>query len=143
MPNGEPVPEMNVLAPSAGYDPLRSTFAIWIERWMDEMGIPLRANLTGFNLIVEKVFDQQDFDMWILGWSLSLYPDYLEAFFHSRHSDLEEHNAGGYNNPGVRPTGRRATGGDGPGNGSSAGLPDAGVSGRRIALRGAVYHPYS
>ena len=98
MPNGEPVPDIEVLAPSAGYDPLRSTFAIWIERWMNEMGIPLRANLTGFNLIVEKVFDQQDFDMWILGWSLSLYPDYLEAFFHSRHSELEEHNAGGYNN---------------------------------------------
>ena len=99
MPNGEPVPEMEVLAPSAGYDPLRSTFAIWIERWMTEVGIPLRADLTGFNLIVEKVFDQQDFDLWILGWSLTLFPDYLEAFFHSRHADLEGLNAGGYSNP--------------------------------------------
>ena len=99
MPNGEPVPEMDILAPSPGYDPLRSTFAIWIERWLNEVGIPVRADLTGFNLIVEKVFDQQDFDMWILGWRLTLYPDYLEAFFHSRHSGLEGHNAGGYNNP--------------------------------------------
>ena len=99
MPNGEPVPAMEVLAPSPGYDPLRSTFAIWIERWLNEVGIPLRADLTGFNLIVDKVFNQQEFDMWILGWGLSLYPDYLEAFFHSRHSDLEGHNAGGYNNP--------------------------------------------
>ncbi|MCY4527495.1 MAG: ABC transporter substrate-binding protein [Chloroflexi bacterium] len=99
MPNGEPVPEMSLIAPSAGYDPLRSTFAIWIERWMNEMGIPLRADLTGFNLIVEKVFNTQDFDMWILGWGLSIFPDYLEAFFHSRHSDLEEYNPGGYNNP--------------------------------------------
>ena len=98
MPNGEPIPEMTVLAPSPGYDPLRSTFAIWIERWLNEVGIPVRADLTGFNLIVEKVFNQQDFDMWILGWSLTLYPDYLEAFFHSRYSDLEEFNAGGYNN---------------------------------------------
>ena len=99
MPNGDPVPEMSLIAPSAGYDPLRSTFAIWIERWMNEMGIPLRADLTGFNLIVEKVFNTQDFDMWILGWGLSIFPDYLEAFFHSRHSDLEEYNPGGYNNP--------------------------------------------
>ena len=99
MPNGEPMPEITVLAPSPGYDPLRSTFAIWIERWLNEVGIPLHANLTGFNLIVDKVFNQQDFDMWILGWGLSLYPDYLEAFFHSRHSELEGHNAGGYNNP--------------------------------------------
>ena len=99
MPGGEPVPSMEVLAPSAGYDPLRSTFAIWIERWLNEIGIPLRANLTGFNVIVEKVFDQQDFDMWILGWGLNPFPDYLEAFFHSRHSGLEGYNPGGYNNP--------------------------------------------
>ena len=99
MPNGEPVPAMGLFAPSAGYDPLRSTFAIWIERWLNEVGIPLRANLTGFNVIVEKVFDQQDFDMWILGWGLTPFPDYLESFFHSRHSALEGYNAGGYNNP--------------------------------------------
>ena len=99
MPNGQPIPEMTVMAPSAGYDPLRSTFAIWIERWLNEVGIPVRADLTGFNLIVEKVFNQQDFDMWILGWGLTLYPDYLEAFFHSRYSDLQEYNPGGYNNP--------------------------------------------
>ena len=37
--------------------------------------------------------------MWILGWGLSAFPDYLEAFFHSKHSDLEGYNPGGYNNP--------------------------------------------
>ena len=99
MPNGDPLPAMEVLAPSPGYDPLRSTFAIWIERWLNEVGIPVRANLTGFNVIVEKVFDQQDFDMWILGWGLSAFPDYLESFFHSRHSQLEGQNPGGYSNP--------------------------------------------
>ena len=99
MPNGEPVPPMEVFAPSPGYDPLRSTFAIWIERWLNEIGIPLRANLTGFNVIVEKVFDQQDFDMWILGWGLSAFPDYLEAFFHSKHSNPSGHNPGAYSNP--------------------------------------------
>ena len=40
MPNGEPVPPIEIMAPSAGYDPLRSTFAIWIERWLNELGIP-------------------------------------------------------------------------------------------------------
>ena len=99
MPNGDPVPSMSLLAPSAGYDPLRSTFAIWIERWLNEVGIPLRAELTGFNLIVDKVFNQQDFDMWILGWGLTRFPDYFESFFHSRHSDLEGRNPGGYHNP--------------------------------------------
>ena len=32
MPDGQQVPEMEELASTAGYDPLRSTFAIWIER---------------------------------------------------------------------------------------------------------------
>jgi len=99
MPNGEPMPAMDIVARSPGYDPLRSTFAIWIERWLNEVGIPVRADLTGFNLIVDKVFTRQDFDMWILGWKLTTYPDYLESFFHSRHSGLEGHNPGGYNNP--------------------------------------------
>lgn len=99
LPNGEPMPELSVMAPSPGYDPLRSTFAIWIERWLNEVGIPVKADLTGFNLIVDKVFNQQDFDMWMLGWALSLFPDYLESFFHSKYSELEGYNAGGYSNP--------------------------------------------
>jgi ABC-type transport system substrate-binding protein len=40
----------------------------------------------GFNNIVTLVFDAQDFDMWQLGWGLSAYPDYLEAFYHSRNT---------------------------------------------------------
>ena len=99
MPDGQPVPELEILAPSAGYDPLRSTFAIWIERWLNDVGIPVRANLTGFNIIVERITDPEGFDMWILGWSLSLYPDYLEAFFHSRNALGEGLNRGGYSNP--------------------------------------------
>ena len=58
MPNGEAVPELEILAPSAGYDPLRSTFAIWVERWLNDVGIPAKAKLTGFNLIVDKVFSE-------------------------------------------------------------------------------------
>jgi ABC-type transport system substrate-binding protein len=99
MPNGQPVPSLEILAPSAGYDPLRSTFAIWIERWLNEVGIPTKARLTGFNVIVETIKDPQRFDMWILGWGLTLFPDYLEAFFHSRHTVGDGLNRGGYSNP--------------------------------------------
>ncbi len=99
MPNGEPIPELEILAPSAGYDPLRSTFAIWIERWLKDMGVPARAKLTDFNVIVEKIRDPEAFDMWILGWGLSNFPDYLESFFHSRHSKDDGLNRGSYSNP--------------------------------------------
>ena len=85
LPDGTDVPALELLAPSAGYDPLRATFAIWVERWLNDIGIPVRANLAGFNVIVAKLFSDtvaEDLDMWILGWSLGIFPDHLERFFH-------------------------------------------------------------
>ena len=99
MPNGELMEELTLMAPSAGYDPLRSTFAIWIERWLNDVGIPVKAQLTGFNIIVERLSDHENLDMWMLGWGLSLYPDYLEAFFHSSNAGEDGLNVGGYSNP--------------------------------------------
>jgi ABC-type transport system substrate-binding protein len=99
LPDGTPVPPLNIVAPSAGYDPLRSTFAIWIESWLNEMGIPAKAELAGFNVIVPIIFSEQNFDMYILGWSLGLFPDYLRDFFHSEQAVLDGNNAGGYSNP--------------------------------------------
>jgi ABC-type transport system substrate-binding protein len=88
-----------LLGPGDAYDPLRATFAAWIERWLNEVGIPVRNNLTSFNVVSQRVFDAQDFDMYILGWSLSIYPAYLNAFFHSRYTALRGQNSMGYSNP--------------------------------------------
>jgi len=99
MPDGTPVPPLTMLAPSPGYDPLRSTFAIWIETWANEFGIPLTAELAGFNVIVPKIFTEQAFDMYILGWSLSLFPSYLRDFFSEEQAVTDGNNAGGYINP--------------------------------------------
>jgi peptide/nickel transport system substrate-binding protein len=98
MPNGKPVPELELMAPSPSYDPMRSTFAIWIETWCNEIGIPVKAKLTGFNVIVDEVFSKQDFDIYILGYSLSIFPSYLRDFFHSDQAVLDGNNAGGYIN---------------------------------------------
>jgi ABC-type transport system substrate-binding protein len=99
MPDGVPVPPLTMPAPSAGYDPLRSTFAIWIESWMNEFGIPLTANLAGFNVIVPIIFTEQGFDMYILGWSLTIFPSYLRDFFAEEQAVVDGNNAGGYVNP--------------------------------------------
>jgi len=101
MPDGVPVPELNLPAPSPGYDPLRSTFAIWIETWLNEFGIPLTAQLAGFNVIVPIIFTEQAFDMYILGWSLGITPAYLYDFFAEEQAVLDGNNAGGYVNPEV------------------------------------------
>ena len=105
MPDGSEIPALELIAPSAGYDPLRSTFAIWIERWLTDLGIPVRAQLVGFNVLVDRLFSDtvaDDLDMWILGWGFSVFPSYLENIFHSRHAPENEDggsNWGGYANP--------------------------------------------
>jgi ABC-type transport system substrate-binding protein len=99
MPDGVPVPPLAMPAPSAGYDPLRSTFAIWIESWLNEFGIPLKAELAGFNVIIPIIYTEQDFDMYILGWSLSIFPSYLNDFFAEAQAVPDGNNAGGYVNP--------------------------------------------
>jgi ABC-type transport system substrate-binding protein len=99
MPDGTPVPALTMPAPSPGYDPLRSTFAIWIETWLNEFGVPLEANLAGFNVIVPIIFTEQDFDMYILGWSLDVFPDSLFQFFAEEQAAQDGNNAGGYINP--------------------------------------------
>ncbi|MEX1247299.1 MAG: ABC transporter substrate-binding protein [Anaerolineales bacterium] len=99
MPNGEPVPALTIMAPSPAYDPLRSTFAVWIETWLNEFGIPVEANLLGFNTIVPLMFTEHNFDMAILGWSLGITPDFLRDFFHSEQAVTDGNNAGGYSNP--------------------------------------------
>jgi ABC-type transport system substrate-binding protein len=99
MPDGQPVPDINLWAPSAGYDPLRSTFAIWIETWLKEMGIPVTAQLAGFNVLIPKIFTEQDFDMYILGYSLSIFPSHLRDFYSEEQAASGGNNAGGYINP--------------------------------------------
>jgi ABC-type transport system substrate-binding protein len=99
LPDGTPSPDLDLWAPSAGYDPLRSTFAIWIETWAREAGIPVTAQLAGFNVLVPLIFTEQDFDMYILGWSLGIFPDYLNDFFVGSQAVPDGNNAGGYVNP--------------------------------------------
>lgn len=85
MPDGTAVPDLELLAPGPGYDPLRSTYSVWIQQWAEQLGIPLEAKPTNFNVIVEQVFvnDPPTFDLYILGWSLGnpVFPTYYEDFF--------------------------------------------------------------
>ncbi|MDP6453151.1 MAG: ABC transporter substrate-binding protein [SAR202 cluster bacterium] len=103
MPDGTPVPELQLLGTGAGYDPMRSTFAVWVERWLNDIGIPAQADLTGFNNMVGQLFDPaagENLDMWILGWSLALFPGWMDGFFHTRHGEPGSGgwNFGGYSN---------------------------------------------
>lgn len=87
MPNGEPMPELKLDAPSAGYDPLRATYAKYVEGWADELGIPLSANNIAFDAVVDSM-QSKKFDMYMLGFSLggAGFPTYYESFWSSNGS---------------------------------------------------------
>jgi len=84
MPNFEPFEPFVMMTPPAGYDPMRATFGLYIQLWLQDVGIPIISRPTSFNTISQKVFDEVDFDAFILGWGLGgIYPDYMRAFFHT------------------------------------------------------------
>jgi ABC-type transport system substrate-binding protein len=69
------------------------------------VGIPVKANLTGFNTLQPRVFQPDpatgklEFEWYILGWSLGnpALPDFHEAFFACANDTETE---GGFNTPG-------------------------------------------
>jgi ABC-type oligopeptide transport system substrate-binding subunit len=88
--DGEPVPQLELVAPTASYDPLRATFSNYISGVAQEMGIPIVTIPTDFNKIVNDVFalDEDnnytsEFDMFILGYSLgnAAFPTFHGSFF--------------------------------------------------------------
>jgi peptide/nickel transport system substrate-binding protein len=89
-PDGEPVGQLELIVPTASYDPLRATFGNYISGVAQEMGIDLVAIPTDFNKIVNDVFalDEENnytspFDMFILGYSLGnpAFPTFHCSFF--------------------------------------------------------------
>lgn len=101
MPDGSPVPDLVLNSLSPGYDPLRATYGLWIERWGQALGMPVTAELSGFGPVVDLAFPAEgepEFDMFILGWSLGnpAFPTFYEGFWHSRNDP--GNNAPGFNN---------------------------------------------
>ena len=99
-PDGTAVPAMELLAPGPGYDPLRATYSLFVEQWANDLGMPVTANPTGFSVIVDEVFATGDaaleWDMFILGWGLTPFPDHVFTFFTTANDSAN----GGFNSPG-------------------------------------------
>ena len=95
-PDGNPIESLELIHPTAGYDPLRATFGSYIAGVAQEMGIPVVSVPTDFNKIVADVFTVDEnneytspFDMFILGYSLGnpTFPTFHESFFGTDASD--------------------------------------------------------
>ena len=100
---GAPVPEIELLSPNFDYDPIRATEALSIEHWLNEAGISVTAVLTDWDHLMGPIFVDVTFDTYILGWSLGnvAFPDYFEAFWHSRNDTVTtgNNNTTGYDSP--------------------------------------------
>lgn len=98
----EPVASINLTTTTESYDPIRYEAAFIIaERWR-ELGFDVNVSPTEFSTALERLYDQQDFDATILGWSGRtdrLDPQFFLSTLDSRQSNLGGNNPGGYDNP--------------------------------------------
>jgi peptide/nickel transport system substrate-binding protein len=94
MPNGVDVPPLTlVVAPEAEDDPMRATVALWVAKWMTDLGMVVDAEMSGFGSAVDSVLEPDSFeaslswDLHVLGWGapdIALPGHTLVALFHSR-----------------------------------------------------------
>ena len=100
LPDGRPMEGITILTPTAGYDPHRFKAGMMTEKWLREIGIPANARAMEFGTLIHRIKDRHQFDLFVLGYgNLSLDPDYLRSFFHSRNDKIGSWNMSGYRNP--------------------------------------------
>lgn len=106
-PDGNVIPRLEVITPTAAYDPLRAAFGTAISGFARQIGIDLVSIPTEFNTIIDQVYvpndaGELDFDMFILGWSLGnpALPTFHESFFASKNQTVinDGNNNTGYEN---------------------------------------------
>ncbi len=89
-PDGNPIEQLELVHPTASYDPLRATFGGYIAGVAQELGIPVVSVPTDFNKIIADHYTPDsegnyplEYDMHILGYSLgnAAFPTFHESFF--------------------------------------------------------------
>jgi len=98
-PHGNPLHTITILAPPADYDPIRAQAGIFIQEWLRRVGIPVQVKPVASSSLSEQVQVRRKFDAFIHGYgNLSLDPDYVRSFFHSKEDKVRGRNASGYHN---------------------------------------------
>lgn len=98
-PQGKSITNITILTPPADYDPMRAQAGIFIQEWLRALGIPALAKPIAFSSLSEQVQVRREFDAFIHGYgNLSLDPDYVRSFFHSRYDRSRGRNTSGYSN---------------------------------------------
>ncbi len=99
---GEKVPAIELITTTEAYDPIRYETAFLIADSWKQLGLDVNVRPMEFSTILQRFYNEQDFDMVILGWSgrvERLDPQHFLGTLHSGQSTLGGNNPGGYNNP--------------------------------------------
>lgn len=98
-PEGKPLRELGILTPPADYDPQRAMVGVMVQEWLVQVGIPAFARPMAFGALLERVKNQHEFDMFVLGYgNLPLDPGWLGAFFLGENDRPRGWNMSGYHN---------------------------------------------
>jgi ABC-type transport system substrate-binding protein len=98
-PDGTPLGTITILTPPADYDPQRAMAGMIIQEWLRAVGISASSKPMAFSSLIEQVKVRREFNAFILGYgNLSLDPDYMRSFFHSRNDKVRGRNTSGYRN---------------------------------------------
>jgi len=100
LPDGQPMKKFTILTPPADYDPHRAMSGMIIQEWLRAVGMPASSKPMAFGALIQQVKTRREFDSFILGYGkLSLDPDYVRVFFHSRYDKKRGYDMSGYKNP--------------------------------------------
>lgn len=97
----ERVPEFTILTTTEGYDPVRYEAAFLVQENWAKLGIEVDVQPTEFSALIQKFYNEQDFNIAIVGWSGRvdrLDPQHFLGTLESRQTDLGGNNPGGYVN---------------------------------------------
>ncbi len=98
-PDGKAMKTITILTPTKNYDPVRANVGQRIAEWLSIVGIPVKTEPVAFKKLIKQVKARHEFDLFILGYgNLSMDPDYLRSFFHSRNDMPNGSNMSGYQN---------------------------------------------
>ncbi len=95
------VPEFTILTTTEGYDPIRYEAAFLIQDAWAALGIQVNVQPLEFSTLIDRFYNEQDFEIAIVGWSGRvdrLDPQHFLGTLHSGQTDLGGNNPGGYQN---------------------------------------------
>jgi ABC-type transport system substrate-binding protein len=83
LPDGDVFPQVTLLVPDSGSDPLRGTVLVHIEEWIAQLGIPVQTEAVPADEMLATVLEGDGWHMYALAWSLGgIFPDYVcDLFF--------------------------------------------------------------